>query len=165
MRWARSSVGQSVRLITGRSQVRTLSGPPLFLENNRPSASRVAAGAIIIGDVAQLGERGLCKPEVVGSIPIVSTMYMTPRAWSRGFLLDVHPGCLHCGCPFRMFFRYGAMGCLQRELTASQKPRMPGGKRSAAPYGVTAAKQAATPLVARVMLRWPLGIRAFGGRT
>ena len=26
------------------------------------------------GDVAQLGERGLCKPEVVGSIPIVSTM-------------------------------------------------------------------------------------------
>ena len=24
-------------------------------------------------DVAQLGERGLCKPEVVGSIPIVST--------------------------------------------------------------------------------------------
>ncbi len=25
------------------------------------------------GDVAQLGERGLCKPEVVGSIPIVST--------------------------------------------------------------------------------------------
>jgi hypothetical protein len=25
------------------------------------------------GDVAQLGERRLCKPEVVGSIPIVST--------------------------------------------------------------------------------------------
>ena len=25
------------------------------------------------GDVAQLGERGFCKPEVVGSIPIVST--------------------------------------------------------------------------------------------
>lgn len=25
------------------------------------------------GDVAQLVERGLCKPEVVGSIPIVST--------------------------------------------------------------------------------------------
>ena len=27
-----------------------------------------------LGDVAQLGERGLCKPEVVGSIPIISTM-------------------------------------------------------------------------------------------
>ena len=26
-----------------------------------------------IGAVAQLGERGLCKPEVVGSIPISST--------------------------------------------------------------------------------------------
>ena len=26
------------------------------------------------GDVAQLGERGLCKPEVAGSIPVVSTM-------------------------------------------------------------------------------------------
>lgn len=27
-----------------------------------------------LGDVAQLVERGLCKPEVVGSIPIVSTL-------------------------------------------------------------------------------------------
>jgi hypothetical protein len=27
----------------------------------------------LFGDVAQLVERGLCKPEVVGSIPIVST--------------------------------------------------------------------------------------------
>ena len=27
-----------------------------------------------LGDVAQLVERGLCKPEVVGSIPIVSTI-------------------------------------------------------------------------------------------
>ena len=26
------------------------------------------------GDVAQLGERGLCKPEVAGSIPVVSTI-------------------------------------------------------------------------------------------
>ena len=30
--------------------------------------------ALAAGDVAQLGERGLCKPEVVGSIPIISTM-------------------------------------------------------------------------------------------
>jgi hypothetical protein len=27
----------------------------------------------LVGAVAQLGERGLCKPEVVGSIPIGST--------------------------------------------------------------------------------------------
>jgi hypothetical protein len=27
------------------------------------------------GAVAQLGERGLCKPEVVGSIPISSTKF------------------------------------------------------------------------------------------
>jgi hypothetical protein len=30
-------------------------------------------GRFSTGDVAQLGERGLCKPEVVGSIPIIST--------------------------------------------------------------------------------------------
>ena len=75
--WACSSVGQSVRLITGRSQVRTLSGPPLP-DNSRPSVSRVAAGASICrkaayGDVAQLGERGLCKPEAEGSSPFIST--------------------------------------------------------------------------------------------
>ena len=27
-----------------------------------------------LGDVAQLGERRLCKPEVAGSIPVVSTV-------------------------------------------------------------------------------------------
>ena len=31
-------------------------------------------GSTHTGAVAQLGERGLCKPEVVGSIPIGSTM-------------------------------------------------------------------------------------------
>ena len=31
------------------------------------------------GAVAQLGERGLCKPEVVGSIPISSTNIRTLR--------------------------------------------------------------------------------------
>ena len=30
------------------------------------------------GAVAQLGERGLCKPEVVGSIPISSTDFLNP---------------------------------------------------------------------------------------
>ncbi len=29
-----------------------------------------------LGAVAQLGERGLCKPEVVGSIPISSTIFL-----------------------------------------------------------------------------------------
>ena len=32
------------------------------------------------GAVAQLGERGLCKPEVVGSIPISSTISSNLRA-------------------------------------------------------------------------------------
>ncbi len=59
--WARSSVGKSARLISVRSVVRFYSGPP----------SR--NGAFANGDVAQLGERGLCKPEVVGSNPIIST--------------------------------------------------------------------------------------------
>ena len=39
-----------------------------------------------IGAVAQLGERGLCKPEVVGSIPISSTTTLARSSWriSRG---------------------------------------------------------------------------------
>jgi hypothetical protein len=41
-----------------RSAVRVCPGPPLAHD---------------FGAVAQLGERGLCKPEVVGSIPISST--------------------------------------------------------------------------------------------
>ena len=36
------------------------------------------AGGLRIGGVAQLGERLLCKQEVVGSIPIASTM----RRWA-----------------------------------------------------------------------------------
>jgi hypothetical protein len=36
------------------------------------------------GDVAQLGERGLCKPEVVGSIPIISTSYAVEIADRNG---------------------------------------------------------------------------------
>ena len=35
------------------------------------------------GAVAQLGERGLCKPEVVGSIPISSTEKWGPVADHR----------------------------------------------------------------------------------
>ena len=34
--------------------------------------------AVRCGDVAQLGERGLCKPEVEGSSPFVSTILAAP---------------------------------------------------------------------------------------
>jgi hypothetical protein len=37
------------------------------------------------GAVAQLGERGLCKPEVVGSIPISSTRTSTLDHLMAGF--------------------------------------------------------------------------------
>ena len=47
-------VAQLVRAAVGRSQVQFL----FFF--------------FLLGDVAQLGERGLCKPEAVGSSPIVS---------------------------------------------------------------------------------------------
>ena len=30
----------------------------------------------LTGDVAQLGERWLCKPQVTGSIPVISTKIM-----------------------------------------------------------------------------------------
>jgi hypothetical protein len=50
---AYSSVGKSARLISARSVVQLHLGPP-------------------IGGVAQLGERLLCKQEVIGSIPFTS---------------------------------------------------------------------------------------------
>ena len=53
--WAYSSVGQSARLISVRSVVQIYLGPPA------------------LGAVAQLGERRLCKADVVGSSPISST--------------------------------------------------------------------------------------------
>jgi hypothetical protein len=52
-------------LISVRSEVRILPGPPYQtpkLEAGNPS-----------GGVAQLGERLLCKQEVIGSIPFTST--------------------------------------------------------------------------------------------
>jgi hypothetical protein len=36
------------------------------------------------GDIAQLGERRLCKPEVTGSIPVISTIKESLLAASRG---------------------------------------------------------------------------------
>src|SRR4051812_44973299 len=44
----------------------------------RPTLSKIRG--TVRGDVAQLGERRLCKPEVAGSIPVVSTILRTiPR--------------------------------------------------------------------------------------
>ena len=38
----------------------------------------LAVATVCLGDVAQLGERWLCKPEVAGSIPVVSTRKALP---------------------------------------------------------------------------------------
>ena len=44
----------------------------------RPSAVGVVRSiGSWTGDVAQLGERWLCKPQVTGSIPVISTKAMT----------------------------------------------------------------------------------------
>ena len=51
-----SSAGQSTRLISVGSLVQIQPDPPRF-----------------VGGVAQLGERLLCKQEVIGSIPFTST--------------------------------------------------------------------------------------------
>ncbi len=50
-----------------RSVVRVHPGPPTTTRGGLTKTTQA------VGDVAQLGERGLCKPEVVGSIPIIST--------------------------------------------------------------------------------------------
>ncbi len=49
--------------------VRIHLGPP----GRRAISGRLAWGDETAGDVAQLGERWLCKPEVAGSIPVIST--------------------------------------------------------------------------------------------
>ena len=69
-----SSVGESARLISVRSEVQIFPGPPCVM-----CACLVASD----GAVAQLGERGLCKPEVVGSNPISSTIARNER-WAFG---------------------------------------------------------------------------------
>ena len=58
-----SSVGQSARLISVRSEVQVFPGPPYFF-------------CLRVGGVAQLGERLLCTQEVVGSIPSASTIFL-----------------------------------------------------------------------------------------
>ena len=48
-----------------------------------------------IGDVAQLGERRLCKPEVAGSTPVVSIPSVEPVEepvpWSGGLVETFRP--------------------------------------------------------------------------
>ena len=36
------------------------------------------------GDVAQQGERGLCKPEATGSIPVISTKFLAAASGCGG---------------------------------------------------------------------------------
>lgn len=40
---------------------------------NQPVVGSIPTSPAIFGDVAQLGERQLCKLDVVGSIPSIST--------------------------------------------------------------------------------------------
>ena len=69
-----------------RSVVRVYPGPPRACE--RPDDRRLDE---IIGGVAQLGERELCKLEVIGSIPFASTKYLRflehPRSLLKGHRL------------------------------------------------------------------------------
>jgi hypothetical protein len=98
---ASSSAGQSARLISVRSEVQILPGPPApgppALAHQpddggrKPRTERGLTRISVIsrflssvvcrrsadGGVAQLGERLLCKQEVIGSIPFTSTDRMT----------------------------------------------------------------------------------------
>ena len=53
-------------------------GPPLQV--HAPNRCQIGRTLSLRGAVAQLGERGLCKPEVVGSIPISSTKMIRGHA-------------------------------------------------------------------------------------
>ena len=46
---------------------------PVSADDGSPHGRGIASRSELKGDVAQLGERWLCKPEVAGSIPVVST--------------------------------------------------------------------------------------------
>ena len=47
---------------------------PIFFKLSKPRTSKAMAASACHGALAQLGERGLCKPEVRGSIPLRSTI-------------------------------------------------------------------------------------------
>ena len=64
-----------------RSEVQVFPGPPLA----RPTILCAKVGAIQYGAVAQLGERLLCKQEVVGSIPSGSTNFVGFAVWFGRF--------------------------------------------------------------------------------
>ena len=61
-----------------RSEVQIFPGPPTFAREGAPIEFAAATGAI-----AQLGERLLCKQEVVGSIPSGSTNSFDPLLLPR----------------------------------------------------------------------------------
>ena len=62
-----------------RSIVRIYPGPPLFFS----TSFRYTGGN---GAVAQLGERLLCKQDVIGSIPVSSTILIKKVSRSGGIL-------------------------------------------------------------------------------
>lgn len=57
----------SVYYISGQNR-------PIFFKLAKPRTSKVMVFSACHGALAQLGERGLCKPEVRGSIPLRSTI-------------------------------------------------------------------------------------------
>ena len=63
---------------------------PASEARSEPKASEGGQGGVYgrypawFGAVAQLGERGLCKPEVVGSIPISSTTFFAIPSLEEG---------------------------------------------------------------------------------
>ena len=64
-------------MISVRSEVQVLPGPPIPSLGARPAAPS--------GGVAQLGERLLCKQEVDGSIPFTSTILARRASGLRGY--------------------------------------------------------------------------------
>ena len=85
-----------VRPIASRRTFRRLTG---FGAVHRPHVSErftarwffqtLASVTVCVGDVAQLGERWLCKPEVAGSIPVVSnSKALLANTAGKAFLLD-----------------------------------------------------------------------------
>ena len=57
-----------------RSDVQLVPGPPPFAASQLRAAGQRTGDTFETGAIAQLGERVLCKHEVVGSIPIGSTI-------------------------------------------------------------------------------------------
>jgi hypothetical protein len=74
-----------------RSDVRVVPGPPLI-------AKLMTVTLLLSGAIAQLGERVLCKHEVVGSIPSGSTSRLFLArcdAWDQAYLVHGKPEFAH----------------------------------------------------------------------